>query len=141
MGIPYFNIYEKWIILFRVRYGPYANKPYGNVPIKINIDNIITMRCGYNYSIVLSKNGLFGFGRNFSGQLGTEGNIDINKPYKINCNDVLTMGCENAHTIVYTLNGVFGFGTNKKGELSFNDNKDYYYPEKICIPYIKKNIW
>ena len=63
----------------------YANNPYEKVPIKVNMDNVITMSYGYGYGVVLSKNGLFCFGGNFNGQLGTVGDIDINEPSKINC--------------------------------------------------------
>jgi len=53
------------------------------VPVEVNFfreKKIITITCGQEHTLVLTDNGLYGFGNNDSGQLGIGHNIDANVP-------------------------------------------------------------
>src|SRR5580693_3883370 len=63
-----------------------GNNTNQNIPQKItqfNSDTIVSIACGVDYSLILTKDGLYSFGFNKYGQLGLGNNIDQNIPQKI----------------------------------------------------------
>jgi hypothetical protein len=91
---------------------------YCNVytPIKVNqiqSENIISIKCGHNHSVVCTTNGLFSCGRNNKGQLGyaTTGENFFTFT-KIDIANILAYDCTGDSTVVWTTNGIKCFGEN-----------------------------
>ena len=94
------------------------------------------LSCGGNYSLVLTKEGLFGCGHNYHGELGHT--VDDNRLYndryvltKINILNVISFSSGGKHTIVLTKEGLFGCGYNCHGELGLDDDNDRCVLTKI----------
>jgi len=70
------------------------------------IDNVVSFKCGYNFSLILTHDGLFGCGTN-------EFNIDnynIDIFNKINIDNVISFDCGFHFSIIETTDGFFGCG-------------------------------
>ena len=93
--------------------------------ITININDINSIYCGYNHTVILQNNGtLWGCGRNNYGQLGLE---DTNNRYTFttistNPGDIQSVHCGEEHTIVLKNDGtLWGCGHNNYGQLGLGD--------------------
>lgn len=95
-----------------------------NTPQKLNISNIIQIKCGLDHSILLSENGqIYGTGQNIHGELGL-GNItketiptllsDISNIKEIECGGYYTILLDNE-------NNFYSTGYNS-GQLGLGDN-------------------
>ena len=95
-----------------------------------NDKNILSVSTGSNHTLVLTNEGLFGFGNNQSGQLGLG---DINNRFEptlipfFNTYDVQKIVTGVFHTLVLTRLGLFGFGNNQSGQLGID------VPDNICL--------
>jgi len=71
---------------------------------------------------VLTKNGLFGCGKNNYGQLGLGDLGSRNTLTKINIDDVLSFSCGLYHSVIQTKTGVYSCGDNNDGQLGLGDS-------------------
>jgi len=95
---------------------PHCQKTYMN--------NIITTSCGYNYSMILTKNGLFATGKNNFGQLGLG---DLNKRDSIELvklSNVINVSSGDYFTFAISKEGLYSTGSNENGELGLGDYSD-----------------
>ena len=101
----------------------------------INIDGIKSFYCGNCHSIILTNDGLYSFGQNDYGQLGTGDFKDYNYPTKIKFNKkIIAISCGAYYTLVVTEDRkLYGFGDNEYGQLglknvpkSINDGNLHY---------------
>jgi alpha-tubulin suppressor-like RCC1 family protein len=104
----------------------------------INIGNIRSFCCGENHSIILTKDGLYGFGKNNYGQLGVDNYLDYNYPHKINFDKkIIAISCGTFFTLVVTEDRkLYGCGDNEFGQLGLTN---YPYLRNEEPPY-SKNI-
>ena len=100
---------------------------------KVNLDNVITVSCGYGHSLILTKKGLYGCGDNTFGQIGSDQIVHF-VPYIIPIQNVLSIGCGDKHSIILTENGLYGLGNQHYGQLGigYNYNRTSY-PVKIGL--------
>jgi len=79
---------------------------------KVNLLDVLSMACGDNYSMALTKEGLFGCGDNFSYQLGLDIVFDDSYKFfrKIDLLDVISFSCGGVYSFVLTKNGLFVSG-------------------------------
>ena len=84
----------------------------------------ITLACGAHHTLVLTTKGLYSFGSNQSGQLGTESLTNwVPKLVRLSNNHtqvgaIASISCGNAHSLVCTADGLlFAWGSNKSGQL------------------------
>src|SRR5438445_3011907 len=82
------------------------------IPVNLDFFNnkqIIKIQCGYYHNLILIKQGLYGFGHNYYGQLGlTKKSNYINKPKQILFDDeVIDFDCGSIHSIVITTKGIY----------------------------------
>lgn len=108
---------------------------YANVPTKVSFfDNmhILGITCNSNHVIVYCKDGLYGWGSNYYGQLGfgvardelrsyrVIGMTEVSKPAKIGFFEgkrILNVVCGYMFTIVNCDDGLYVFGINYSGQL------------------------
>jgi len=83
----------------------------------IEIKDFITMKVGYGFLFILTKEGLFGNGSNYSGQLGINYTDLVHGFVKIDLKNVLKISCGRHFTMVLTKEGLFSSGTNFYGQL------------------------
>lgn len=107
-----------------------------NLPQKVDVENSISVSCGNNHTMVLTKNGtLYGWGVNLEGQLGIGDQLNkfITTPQKINLTEfIIGLDCGANHTIVQTAkNEVYGWGANSNGQLGLGDTENRYIPTKL----------
>src|SRR5580693_6434843 len=114
-----------------------GNNTNQNIAHKItqfNSDTIVSIACGCNHSLVLTKDGLYSFGYNEYGQLGLGNNTDQNIPHKItqfNSNTIVSIACGRNHSLVLTKDGLYSFGNNEYGQLGLGNNTPQNIPRKI----------
>lgn len=102
-----------------------------------NSYDILGIASGDYHTVILKKNGLYGYGMNSYGQLGIENLYHIKKitPILSSVKDDLTISdglsivnkiikiaCGGAHTVIMTKNKVYGMGCNNYYQLGLNDN-------------------
>ncbi|EPZ35611.1 RCC1/BLIP-II [Rozella allomycis CSF55] len=109
------------------------------VHVKLPISSegkIISVSCGYRHTIVLTSEGVYGFGGQLG--LGYEEDLIPNKalvPRKITFldpYDVVAVACGSRHTLFLLSNGqILGTGYNAHGQLGLNSRRDYNAPAVI----------
>jgi len=112
---------------------------------KISIDNnIISIECGMNHTLLLTLNGLYGCGISdyFSGVhdiiintlIGTQ-TFCCKNPQKLNISNVISMSCGASHSLVLTNDGLYGCGKNHFGQSGVELNPFNYFQgfQKINI--------
>ncbi len=85
-----------------------------------NINNVTQITTGIEHSLLLSQNGkVYGFGFNYSGQLGLGHNYDRNVPIlNPHLNNIVQLAAGANHSIALTSKGtVYSFGDNTVGQL------------------------
>ncbi len=100
-------------------------------------EKIVKISCGYNHSLVLTKNGrVYGFGLNSEGQIGCGNNENQLNPIMIigfNNEKVVSIACGGCHSLALTDSGsVFRWGQNYFGQLR-NGNNNKINPTKINL--------
>jgi len=90
---------------------------------KIDISNVISISCGSDHSIVLTKEGLFSCGLNAQSQLGLgfSGRYFPNFEIVKYIPDVISLSCGGNHSVVLTTEGLFSFGNNDVGQLGLGN--------------------
>lgn len=105
-----------------------------------NIKNIIC----YNYSsfAITKLNGVYAWGNNNCGQLGTKSYSDIVRlPEKLNLHDIKTISIGDNSTGIITNSGkIYVCGDNGDGKLGLGHKKDPRFFEKVKLDDIKKII-
>ena len=91
----------------------------------------IEVSCGFAHTMVLTLNGLYGFGRNSHGQLGISTITNYNIPEKVNLDHVISVKCGSTHTTALTSNGFYVFGDNYFGQLGTKTFHTSCIPQKI----------
>lgn len=99
------------------------------IPTKCNFFNdmeIISIFCGYSYTLINTTDGLYSFGNNGCGQLGLGHNLTVCVPEKLHFfenNDlqIISIHCGDSHTIINTSGGLYSFGSNCYGQLCSGD--------------------
>ena len=89
----------------------------------------IDISSGYDHTIVLTTHGIWGCGRNNSGQLGTDDNVDTSILTQMKTDMLdgtpINISCGSGSTYVLTSNGtIWGTGYNHYGQLGTSDNVD-----------------
>lgn len=78
---------------------------------------IIKMDCGLDFSVVLTTEGLYGFGNNCEGQIGHEAK-PVGAPLLMTTmTDIVDVVCGGKHTIIVTTDACYGLGNNAWGQL------------------------
>jgi alpha-tubulin suppressor-like RCC1 family protein len=104
-----------------------------------NPEEIISISCGYDFSICICKNGVFGWGNNCYGQLGIGNQINQFYPQKIlffkKPKEIISLSCGYLFSICVCKNGVFSWGNNLFGELGIESGNeiDPSSPQKILF--------
>ena len=111
-----------------------------NKPTRCNNypDNIISIKCGYNYTLLLTLEGnIYSFGTNTSGQLGLNDNTieKTNIPTLItNIPEIKRIECGNDNSICIDVNNnLWLFGDNCFGQLGLGDCEQIDKPIKHPI--------
>lgn len=87
----------------------------------IRVQNVISLSCGFDHTLFLTKEGLFGCGSNGQGQLGLEG--ELRDPVEgININNVISFTCGKYYSFVLTREGLFCSGDNRFGQLGLDSD-------------------
>ena len=93
--------------------------------ITTNTDNIKSVYCGYDYTIILKNDGtLWGCGNNNYSKLGLGDTNNRTTFTKIttNTDDIKSVYCGNSHTIILKNDGtLWGCGQNSSGQLGLED--------------------
>lgn len=91
---------------------------------RVNINDVLSVACGYNYAIILTRDGLlYGYGVGYSaiGILGVTHLKSTDIPVRIHLPEeeqVSSVVCGTHHTMVVTRNGrLYGWGHNDHGQL------------------------
>lgn len=82
---------------------------YELIELNIPSHDILSIACGDNFTLILKKNGLYGYGDNRCGQLGNN--------HLISTLHILKMAAGGSHTILMLKNKVYGFGSNYHSQL------------------------
>jgi len=128
-----------------------GNNKYGQLGVKsqknyyffrkIELDEVLIIKCGSFHTIIYTKKGLYAFGNNLFGQLGLKDKYltYVFNITKININlKIKNISCGDEHTVLLTYdNDIYVFGSNKNGQLGFdNYDEDIIYPKLLNIPNI-----
>ena len=110
---------------------------------KIDIENVLFVRCGSFHTVVKTTTGLYSFGNNLHGQLGLSGkyliNVNIPTEIQLSLGDIKDCSCGDYHTIILFASGdIYGFGSNKYGQLGMENPDDVSVPKKIKFSNVKK---
>ena len=96
--------------------------------ITTNADDIKSVYCGNNHTLILKNNGtLWGCGYNDDGRLGLGDTIDrlIFTIIGINTNDIKSIYCSSRYTLILKNNGtLWGCGNNQFGQLGLGDESN-----------------
>jgi alpha-tubulin suppressor-like RCC1 family protein len=111
------------------------------LPLKHNINNILSTHCGEGHCIIWCKDKLYGIGRNHKNQLCIDHGLSYKLiDIKINSKDILTISCGDNYTIVLKKDGLYGFGSNQYGQININDDNVINQPFLINFPYKIRKI-
>lgn len=107
-------------------------------PQKINLENIISIKCGSEYSLALDTYGnVYSWGLNSCGQLGIGDVPNQNSPRKINIQNIKIIDCSITSCMVLnTLGEIFVWGENDRCLLGISGDNIVDNPKKIPL----KNI-
>lgn len=84
---------------------------------RIELDGVLSIACGLNHSMILTRDGLFGFGDGEYGQLGLGRATVAREPVSIPIDEARHVSCGLFHTMILTREHLFACGSNKKGQL------------------------
>jgi alpha-tubulin suppressor-like RCC1 family protein len=102
-----------------------------------NVEEIISVYCGFDFCVCICKNGVFSWGNNNYGQLGIGNQIDQSSPQQIsffkNPEEIISLYCGATFSICICKNGVFSWGQNHYGQLGIGNNKDQWSPQQILF--------
>lgn len=109
---------------------------FTDVPLKININDILDFDSGWEHTLIITKDGLYGTGSNCDGQLAIDIS-ELNIPTKLtHLTDVISVSCGGRYSMCLTNHGLYGFGKNSNGQLGLGDNIDRHYPVKFNLDQI-----
>jgi alpha-tubulin suppressor-like RCC1 family protein len=99
------------------------------LPVGLNVDNIKSISCGQNHTILLTKDGfVYSVGYNANGQLGN-GSVVSSKNFALCTNidniqgTIKAVSCGSLHTMVLTNSGkIYGTGQTDFGQLGIGTN-------------------
>lgn len=104
--------------------GQSSNELYITKMVFFNNMKIISISCGLGQTLILTNQGLYGFGLNIYGEIGQKlvynhiiHPIEIDFFKGIN---IISVSCGDNFTIVLTSEGLYGFGNNTNGQLGLN---------------------
>jgi len=102
-----------------------------------NPEEIISLSCGYSFSICICKTGVFSWGGNYSGQLGI-GNLDNqSSPQQIlffkNPEEIISLSCGANFCVCVCKNGIFSWGNNNSGQLGIGNQDDQSSLQQILF--------
>jgi len=102
-----------------------------------NIEEIISLCCGYDFCICVCTNGVFSWGNNNFGQLGIGNKICQSSPQQIsffkNTEEIISISCGHYFSICICKNGVFSWGDNYYGQLGIENDYTQYSLQKILF--------
>lgn len=110
-----------------------------NIDYIKNIDDILQISCGKSHVIILTKEGLYGFGSDNNLQLNLCNFYRTNppQPIEINSNDkTLSVHCSDDSTLVFGMltNTIITFGCNDKGQLGQNNAYVHCIADVVDLP-------
>jgi alpha-tubulin suppressor-like RCC1 family protein len=99
----------------------------GNNIIKDNINDIIFISCGFNFTFIMTTNNIITFGDNYYGQLSIG---------KFSLKSIHAIECGYNHTLIKVNDNYYGVGGNKYNQLGLGNfkNKKYKVPKLIRVP-------
>lgn len=81
-----------------------------------------SVACGAEHTVILADSGIYSWGNNEHGQLGTGDTKSHNRPQQqpleVASGELDTVVCGHFHTLVYGNDIVYGWGDNSFGQLS-----------------------
>lgn len=95
-----------------------------------------TVSCGDDHTIALTKlNKVYGWGRNYVGELGLGDQVPKSTPHEITLpDDIGSICCGDHHTIVLSkLNKIYVWGYNYYGQLGVGDNRNRDTPTELML--------
>jgi len=102
-----------------------------------NPEEIISISCGFEFSVCVCKNGVFSWGDNYFGQLGIGNQINQSSPQQIlffkNTEEIISLSCGGEFSICICKNGVFSWGFNNSGQLGIGNNDHQSSPQQILF--------
>lgn len=97
----------------------------GNTPQKVDLTNVSKISAGLDYTLVISANTVYGWGKNDKGQLGlgyTYERIVVPQVIYRNSKGIITVSAGAEHSLLLTRDeAVYGWGYNSCGELGEAD--------------------
>jgi alpha-tubulin suppressor-like RCC1 family protein len=107
------------------------------LPVKVRFSNRVTavtdIEAGENYALAITNDGVYAWGLNLSGSLGT-GSGTTAVPMKVRFPKAVTAVTEIAastnHTLAITNDGLYAWGNNSAGQLGINKN-NVFTPLKV----------
>jgi len=103
----------------------WVNCQYEKNFMKLPISNIISFSCGEEYSLILTRDGLYELDRSTTSKIFIHGqylSVEVQNLRKLDLmKTVLNFSCGVNHAIVLTKEGLFGRGDNEKGQLGLGD--------------------
>lgn len=108
-------------------------EPKATYPMHVPIENVLSVTCGAEYTMVLTNDGLFGCGDNSNGQLGLGDRKDRKELTRVPIENVLSVACGLNHTFIMTSDGLFVCGDNSYGQLGLGDTETRMSPTQSTI--------
>jgi len=99
------------------------------------IKNPIQVSCGEKHTMVLTEKGVFGFGFNLNGQLGTTDFAMKHRPEIINIKNIISVQCGDNFSMMLNEDGfVYCCGSNKGGALGIGEFESKFIERPTKIP-------
>lgn len=100
------------------------------------VGSILSVHVGGYHTFVRTSEGVYGFGANDEGQLGTgEKTMSYKQPTRIDFfgdgSDILSIACGSLHTVALMRNGLFACGSNTYGQLGLGDSDSRSHFSKV----------
>lgn len=99
---------------------------------RYKLQDVVSMECGMHHAMVITHDGLYGWGSNDQYQLGLGHAGEISEPTKIDINDIVKVSCGLHHTMALDVNGnLYGFGSNYQHQITDESMIHYKLPHKL----------
>lgn len=99
---------------------------------KYKLQNVISIECSDYHAMVITHDGLYGWGENYQYQLGLGHNGIISGPTKIDINNIVEVSCGACHTMAIDIDGnLYGFGFNEHRQITDTSITHHKLPHKL----------
>lgn len=116
--------------------GDYNDRYVPHELILIGSEPIVSVSCGYNHSMALTKSKIYVWGSNSRGQLGLGHRINQNVPQEliIENSNIIAVCCGESHTLALTASDqIYVWGQNNQGQLGLGHTDTQSSPQKLLL--------